>query len=216
MSCIRDIGLGRPPTDASYEHVKVNSRITSTNITACNVTASTVISDNLLTNQLTLPEGGEDGYVLTSDAGGNATWQPLPVTPPLVPYDPVAAGEISWTVNPVIPPEFIDLTPPSFVRYGNLITMNGVWQRPNPSVPWASTGAGAQKLLGNINFLTVTPYNVQSTGSIYSYFPMAAGFSTASIELDPLNVPNNVRVRNTGLVINSDGGISGTISFYVQ
>lgn len=73
------------PSDRSFTNVGVSKRFVAETVTARTVDADSlvvntldtgdVVTESVTTSALTVPTGATDGYVLTSDASGNATWQ---------------------------------------------------------------------------------------------------------------------------------------------
>lgn len=65
---------GRPQSDAHF----TNLRVSKTSSLGSRLVTSDVESKTVVTDSLAVLDGATEGYVLTSDADGNALWQPLP------------------------------------------------------------------------------------------------------------------------------------------
>jgi hypothetical protein len=76
--------------------------------TAQTFTARPTFSAGITTNSLSLPSNPQAGYVLTSDASGNGTWQQIPTPSPPNALVPVA-GIVAWHKSiPGAPPSLPD------------------------------------------------------------------------------------------------------------
>lgn len=169
--------------------------------------------------ELTVGNGGSAAVCLTPGADGSVlsvvAGLPSWIANPNTPYDPVAAGEISWTPNqPVI--DSLQGTGTQFVRIGNIIYMTGAW------VAVAPLPANDPSFLdaGTINFLTVSPYPIGGGPGAFNSYNNVAYFTSgpSAGQLAILFQPGiPVRLYNTGnIALGAGAAINMFASFVVQ
>lgn len=185
-------------------------------IEATKADIQTIATTSTTTDTLTLPTGASNGDVLTSDASGNATWQPIPVSVPSTDVTGFGFTDApNWLTDTV-----------NIVREGNHIRyhVSGAWD-PGFTTP---IPPGGQNTLGTITLPAGYTYR-QSSGAFEPIF-IASGFTDPNWPIYYIKIGGgagspffqpllSILLTNPGNSLGPIAGNSGvefTLDFYVS
>lgn len=170
-----DRSMGYLPKDQVLSNAKINAIASASDVVACEVA----------TQLISIAAGAEDGYVLTSDAAGNASWQPVPTQ--------VCTGVGELTVGTGLDTTTC-LSPGAAGSFLSIVAGVPTWA-PNPNTPYDPVAAGEISWTPNPNI-----DSLQGTG-------------TQFVRVGNTIYMTGAWTANVGLAANTGFLDAGTINF---